>query len=82
MQDYAVQPFSTMHLVVVLYEISDQSLESTIFDVFRAYPARTRDYLDASVLIYSGYQLEGIVDFRQSGEPRFFVCSIPFRRRN
>ena len=72
LQDYAVQPFSTVHLIVVLYEISDQSLDRTIFDVFRGYPARTRDYLDASVLIYSGYQLEGIVDFRQSREPGFF----------
>lgn len=64
LQDYAVQPFSTLHLIVVLYEISD-SLDQTIFDLFWGYPSSGCDFLDASVLIYSGYQLQKIVDFRQ-----------------
>ena len=62
LQDYAVQPFSTLHLIVVLHEISD-SLDHTIFDLFWGYPSRGCDYLDASVLIYSERSYQGYVDF-------------------
>lgn len=64
LQDYDVQPFSTVHLIVVLYEISDQSLDHTIFDLFWGYPSRGCDYLDASALIYSGAYYVGLVDWR------------------
>lgn len=63
LQDYGVQPFSTVHLIVVLYEISDQSLDHTIFDLFWGYPSSGCDYLDASVLIYSGAYFQGLVDY-------------------
>ena len=63
LQDYDVQPFSTVHLIVVLYEISDQSLDRTIFDLFWGYPSSGCDYLDASVLIYSGTHFQGLVDW-------------------
>ena len=63
LQDYAVQPFGTVHLIVVLYEISDQSLDHTIFDLFWGYPTRGCDFLDASVLIYSGTNYQGRVDY-------------------
>lgn len=66
LQDYAVQPFSTLHLIVVLYEIN-QSLDHAIFDLFWGYPSTGCDFLDASVLIYSGACLQGIVDFNQHG---------------
>ena len=62
LQDFAVQPFSTLHLIVVLYEISD-TLDHTIFDLFWGYPSRGCDYLDASVLIYSGMSFQGLVDY-------------------
>ncbi|XP_078364440.1 uncharacterized protein LOC144648867 [Oculina patagonica] len=62
LQDYAVQPFSTLHLIVVLYEISD-SLDQTIFDLFWGYPSSGCDFLDASVLIYSGMSFQGLVDY-------------------
>lgn len=58
-----MQPFSTVHLIVVLYEISDQSLDHTIFDLFWGYPSRGPDFLDASVLIYSGAYYVGLVDW-------------------
>ena len=61
-----MQPFSTLHLIVVLYEISD-SLDHAIFDLFWGYPTKGRDYLDASVLIYSGQYFYGKVDYRGSG---------------
>lgn len=63
LQDYDVQPFSTVHLIVVLYEISDQSLDHTIFDLFWGYPSSGCDYLDASALIYSGAYYVGLVDY-------------------
>ena len=48
----------------MLYEIHE-SLDHTIFDLFWGYPVgRGRDYLDASVLIYSGTYYQGLVDFR------------------
>jgi len=47
---------------VVLYEISE-SLDHVIFDLFWGYPTRGRDYLDASVLIYSGNCYYGFVDY-------------------
>ena len=62
LQDYGIQPFSTLHLIVVLYEISE-SLDHVIFDLFWGYPTRGRDYLDASVLIYSGNCYYGFVDY-------------------
>lgn len=66
LQDYTIQPFSTLHLIVVLYEIN-QALDHAIFDLFWGYPSRGCDYLDASVLIYSGSALQGIVDFDSHG---------------
>jgi len=62
LQNYSVQPFSTVHLIVVLYEISD-SLDHVIFDLFWGYPTKGCDYLDASVLIYSGTSFQGLVDW-------------------
>ena len=62
LQDYAVQPLSILHLIVMLYEISE-SLDHVIFDLFWGYPTSGCDYLDASVLIYGGKCCTGIVDF-------------------
>ena len=66
LQDYGIQPFSTLHLLVVLYEISE-SLDHVIFDLFWGYPAKGCDYLDASVLIYSGSSFQAVVDFERRG---------------
>lgn len=62
LQDYGVQPFSTLYLIVVLYEISE-SLDHVIFDLFWGYPSSGVDYLDASALIYSGSYFQGLVDW-------------------
>ena len=64
LQDYGVQPFSTLHLIVVLYEISE-TLDHVIFDLFWGYPASGCDFLDASVLIYSGSSFQTVVDYRR-----------------
>lgn len=64
LQDYDVQPFCTLHLIVVLYEIN-QSLDHAIFDLFWGYPSSGPDFLDASVLVYSGNYFQGLVDYRR-----------------
>ncbi|CAH3186653.1 unnamed protein product [Porites lobata] len=66
LQDYGVQPFSTLYLIVVLYEISE-ALDHVIFDLFWGYPASGCDFLDASVLIYSGSSFQTLVDFSHRG---------------
>lgn len=64
LQDYAVEPFSTLHLIVVLYELKViESLDHVIFDLFWGFPSTGCDYLDASVLIYSGKYFQGLVDY-------------------
>ncbi|KAJ7381006.1 hypothetical protein OS493_004601 [Desmophyllum pertusum] len=62
LQDYNVQPFSTLHLIVLLYAIPD-TFDHVIFDLFWGYPSKGCDYLDASVLIYSGKSFQGLVDY-------------------
>ncbi|XP_029193251.2 uncharacterized protein LOC114959410 [Acropora millepora] len=66
LRDYAVKPFSTLHLVVVLYEINNDSLDNVIFDLFWGYPVSGRDYLDASVLLYKRHWFRSVVDYEQT----------------
>ena len=51
---------------MVLYEISE-SLDNVIFDLFWGYPTSGPDFLDASVLIYSGSSFQTVVDYRRRG---------------
>ena len=48
---------------MVLYEVP-QSFNEVIFDLYWGYPTAGRDYLDASVLLYSGTSFVEVVDFR------------------
>ena len=66
LQDFAVQPFSTLHLIVILYEISE-SLDHVIFDLLWGYPSQGCDFLDASVLLYSGRYFQEYVDYGHRG---------------
>ncbi|XP_031550084.1 uncharacterized protein LOC116287540 [Actinia tenebrosa] len=67
LQYYGVKPFSTINLIVVLYDIPDD-FDEVIFDLFWGYPTSGRDYLDASVLLYSETSFIERVDYgyRQS----------------
>ena len=58
-----------MYLIILLYAIPD-SFDDVVFDLFWGYPSAGRDYLDASVLIYSGQQLLEIADYKRV--ERFF----------
>ena len=62
LKDYHVQPNSTIYLLVLLYEIPNE-FDDVIFDLFWGYPHSGRDYLDASVLLFSGSKLIEAVDF-------------------
>ena len=65
LHDYNVQPFSTINLVVILYNIPE-SFDEVIFDLFWGYPATGRDHLDVSVLLYAGETLLEVIDFRRT----------------
>ena len=62
MRDYNVQPNSTIYLLVLLYAIPD-GFDHAIFDLFWGYPHHGVDFLDASVLLYSGSTFIEVVDY-------------------
>lgn len=62
LEDYNVQPFATVHLMILLYAIP-QNFNHVIFDLFWGYPSRGMDYLDASCLIFSGKSHIATVDY-------------------
>ena len=62
LQDYGVQPFSSLHLIVMLYDIP-QSFDEVIFDLYWGYPTSGCDFLDASVLLYNNSSFVEVVDY-------------------
>ncbi|KAL3859945.1 hypothetical protein ACJMK2_010124 [Sinanodonta woodiana] len=62
LSDYGVKPNSTIHLVVVLYDIP-QAFDHVVFDLFWGYPSNGRDYLDASCLLFSGVNFIEVCDY-------------------
>ncbi|XP_033120790.1 uncharacterized protein LOC117119920 isoform X1 [Anneissia japonica] len=60
---YNVRPGSTIHLMVLLYAVPT-SLNKVVFDLYWGYPARGRDYLDASALMFSGSSFIEVADYR------------------
>ena len=65
MADYGVEPNSVLHLIVMLYAIPT-GLDNIVFDLFWTYPQSGCDYLDASVLLYSGNKFIEVVDYRRT----------------
>ena len=61
-KDYDIQPNSTLYLLVLLYAIPED-FDEVIFDLFWGYPQRGKDYLDASVFLYSGSEFVEFVDY-------------------
>ncbi|XP_028413849.1 uncharacterized protein LOC114536695 [Dendronephthya gigantea] len=62
LKDYHVQPNSRIYLLVLLYAIPDR-FNQVIFNLLWEYPESGRDYLDASVLLYSGTNFVDVIDF-------------------
>jgi len=68
LQDYHVKPFTTVHLMVLLYAIPEH-FNHVIFDLHWGYPSRGADFLDATCLIYSGKNFKHLVDYEQRQSP-------------
>jgi stress response protein SCP2 len=60
--NHNVKPNSTIRLLVRLYEVPDQ-LDDVIFELFWGFPVTGRDYLDATVFLYSGVNFVEMVDY-------------------
>ena len=68
LKDYSVPPNSTLYLIILLYEVPEE-LDDVIFDLYWGYPVTQtwgRDFLDASVFLYSGLEYVDLIDFRHS----------------
>jgi stress response protein SCP2 len=61
LKDYHVQPNSTIYLLVLLWAEPDE-LDNLVFDFFWKYPHSGCNFLDASVLLYSGFQFVEVID--------------------
>lgn len=62
LKDYEVRPNSSICLVVCLYSIPE-GFNHVVFDLYWGYPASGRDYLDASCLMFTGANFNGLVDY-------------------
>jgi stress response protein SCP2 len=65
LKDYHVQPNSTIYLLVLLYAKQNE-LDNVVFDFFWKYPHSGCNYLDASVLLYSGSQFVEVIDSKHT----------------
>ena len=63
LKDYNVQSNSTIHLLVLLYAVPED-YDHVIFDLYWGYPETGRDFLDASVFLFSGSRFIEVVDYR------------------
>src|SRR6218665_3977521 len=67
LSDYEVKPFSTIHLMVLLYAVPD-TLNHVIFDLSWNYPSHGRDFLDASCLMFIKDEWYGYEDWRSKNK--------------
>lgn len=63
MSDFGVKPFSTIHLMVMLYAIPE-NLNHVIFELSWTYPSHGRDFLDASCLMFMQDEWYSFIDWR------------------
>ncbi len=71
LKDHNVPPNSTVHLIIVLCAVPDE-LDNVVFDFYWGLPSgRSYDYLDVSVLVYSGRENLGVIFYRR---PSLSVC--------
>ena len=71
LKDHKVPPNSTVHLIIVLCAVPDE-LDNVVFDFYWGLPpGRSYDYLDVSVLVYSGSENLGVIYYRR---PSLMVC--------
>ena len=71
LKDHNVPPESKLHLIIVLWAVPDE-LENAVFDFYWGLPrGRDKDYLDVSVLVYSGRENLGVIYYR---DPYLSLC--------
>lgn len=71
LKDHKVPANSTVHLIIVLCAVPD-ALDEVVFDFYWGLPyGRAYDYLDVSVLVYSGTTNLGVIFYRR---PSLVVC--------
>mgnify|MGYP002803909615 FL=1 len=71
LKDHNVPPESKLHLIIVLWAVPDE-LDNVVFDFYWGLPlGRSKDYLDVSVLVYSGSSNLGVIYYR---DPRLSIC--------
>ena len=63
LNDYDVQPNSTIYLLVLLYEVPED-FDDVKFKLSWEYPNRGIEFLDASVFLYKGSRVLEIVDYK------------------
>jgi stress response protein SCP2 len=73
LKDYNVQPFHSIHLMKLMYEIPSH-FNHVIFDLYWGYPVHGCDYLDASCLAFSGKSFSHVVDYRNRQYVGKAVC--------
>ncbi len=71
LKDHNIPPESKLHLIIVLWAVPDE-LENAVFDFYWGLPhGRSKDYLDVSVLVYSGSSNLGVIYYR---DPYLSLC--------
>ena len=71
LKDHNVPSESTLHLIIVLCAVPDE-LDKAVFDFYWGLPpGKSKDYLDVSVLVYSGRENIGIINYN---EPQLNCC--------
>ena len=71
LKDHKVPSESKLHLIIVLWAVPDE-LENAVFDFYWGLPyGRDKDYLDVSVLVYSGRTNLGVIYYR---DPYLSLC--------
>lgn len=63
LKDYDIKPNSTIYLLVILYAIPED-YDQLFFYLAHGYPENRKDFLDASVLLYSGSECKDVIDWK------------------
>ncbi|XP_071798977.1 uncharacterized protein [Asterias amurensis] len=62
---YKVIPSATIYVRRLLYAVQNSNLKKVVFDLNWGYPARGKDFLDATAIIFSGTELVDYLDYRK-----------------
>ncbi|XP_072015821.1 uncharacterized protein [Amphiura filiformis] len=66
LSECGVRPGDTIFLMILLYAIPP-NLTKVVFELFFGWPDAGKDYLDASALIFSNKEYQGVADYKSLG---------------